>query len=298
MSRKPVRFNVNPLLSGPSLDARARSGSPYRELSLDDVDVDPNQPRREFDQESLAELAASIKEYGVICPILVRVSDNGTYRLVAGERRLRASRLIGLKSIPAIIDSGEGVEDVLAKQLVENIQRADLNPMERAIAFGRMRDSDKLSVREIGAKLGVSKSLVQRSLEILDLPDDLQHALLEGAPESKVLALASVEDRETRQSLLAQLADLTRDQIEEAVKHLHDGGSSDDDSSHRGTASAKAESEVSLRPDDLRISEELRRQLGLKVQIARKKGNETQGRLQIDFYSEDDLKELYRRLAS
>ena len=125
MARKNVQFELNPLLSGPTLQARTVSGSPYRELNIADIDVDPEQPRRVFDDEALAELAASIKEHGLLCPILVRLTAGGSYRVVAGERRFRASKLLGKETIPAIVESdedkiklGENRLDRLPKQML------------------------------------------------------------------------------------------------------------------------------------------------------------------------------------
>ena len=203
---KQIKISNNPLFSGPSLEARSAAGivanGPYRELQISDIDVDPNQPRRVFSEEGLAELAGSIKEHGVLCPILVKAAEGGTFRLVAGERRLRASKLAGLDKIPAIIDSSNDSEGTkLAKQLVENVQRESLSPMEKALAIGQLKEQTDWSIREIAKQLGVSKGFVQRSLEILALPEDLQAALISGASESKVLILAKVEDKVARSIL-------------------------------------------------------------------------------------------------
>ena len=173
MAKKQVKFDINPLLSGPSLAERAISGSPYRELPIDDIDVDIDQPRRVFDKESLDELAASISEYGVINPITVKVMPGGTYRLISGERRLRAAKQAGLTTISALVDASD-LDDPnrLGKQLVENLQRENLSPMERALAIGQLKETYGWSIREIAKRLGISKGLVQRSLEALALPED------------------------------------------------------------------------------------------------------------------------------
>lgn len=296
MARKKVNFEANPLLSGPSLASRSRLGSPYRELPLNDIDVDPDQPRRVFDTEALAELAASIKEYGVLCPILVRVTNGGTYRLIAGERRLRAAKLAGLELIPAIVDSDDGDStSTLAKQLVENVQRQDLTAMERALAVGQLRDTYSWSVREIGKRLGVSKSFVQRSIDILALPDDLQAALIAGAAESKVLLLGRVEDRETRKELLSLIDTLTREELEQRVSALV-GKAGGEAVSHRGTAKQGKKSRLST--EDQRLVQELQRAVGTKVQLIRTAGRSGQGRLVIDFYSNDDLRDIFQRLVA
>lgn len=293
MARKSLKFEINPLLSGPTLEARAKSGSPYRLLPISEIDVDPEQPRRHFDTEALSELAASIKEYGVLSPILVRVTAGGTYRVIAGERRLRASRLLGVDTIPAIIDVEDREEkSTLAKQLVENLQRQDLTVLERANAVAQLRDRHSWSVREIARRLGASKSLVQRSLDLLNLPDDLLEAVAGGASESKVLLLQQVEDRQLRQELLAQLDSLSRTALEAKIAALLGGGGEKEELSHRGTAASKPK----LSTEDKRIIDELQRALGTKVQLLRTKKNSKQGKLVLEFYSTDDLSELHRRL--
>jgi ParB family chromosome partitioning protein len=296
MARKNLKFELNPLLSGPSLEARTKSGSPYRLLPLSEIDVDPDQPRRSFDAEALAELAASIKEYGVLSPILVRVTAGGTYRVIAGERRLRASRLLGLDTIPAVIDGDDNEEkNTLAKQLVENLQRQDLAPMERAQAIGQLRDRYSWSVREIARRLGASKSLVQRSLELLELPDDLQAALLSGAAESKIHLLRQIEDGDVRKELLGQLDDLSRDALEQKIQQLLGGAA---ELSRGGTEKQAKRRKNSLSADDKRIIDEIQRAVGTKVQLLRTRNKAGQGRLIIEFYTDDDLGEVHRRLTN
>lgn len=289
--KKTLALEKNPLISGPTLAERSIAGSPYRDLRLSDIDVDPNQPRRNFEESALQDLAASILEYGVLNPILVTPLDGGTYRLVAGERRYRASKIAGLDTVPAVIDRGEGVG--LAKQLVENIQREDLSPLERAQAIGELREAEQWSIREIASRLGVSKGLVQRSLEILALPDDLQAALAAGASESKILLLGQVEDPELRKELLARVDDYTRAQLEKAIKQLTEGGA---ELYHGGTASKEESSEPNR--EDKRVTEELQKALGTRVVISRKANKPQQGKLLIEFYSEDDLDSMYRKLIS
>lgn len=298
MSRKALKFEINPLLSGPSLDVRTRSGSPYRILPINDIDVDPDQPRRSFDAESIAELASSIEAHGLLCPILVRATEGGTFRLVSGERRLRACRALGLDTIPAILDTQDGEQsDILAKQLVENIQRSDLNPMERALAVGQLKERFNLSVREIGVKLGLSKSSVQRSMDLLNLPDDLQAALISGAPETKVIQLAKVADVSKRRKLLDNLEKLNRDEL----SYLLESGGDIEELSHRGTVGSKDDissriGDSKTQIADQRIEDELRKGLGLKISIKRNPKSPDKGRIVIDFYSKSDLSEIYDRL--
>ncbi len=285
MSKRKLTLANNPLLSGPKLEERERFGIPYRELPLGSIERDPNQPRVNFDEERLKELSESIKTYGVLSPVLVRPGKTpGRYMLIAGERRLRASQLAGLDSIPALIDQSDDTtgDRTLAMQLVENLQRADLSPLERAHAIGALKETFNLSVRDVADRLGVSKSLVQRSLEILELPDDLLNALREGAAESKILLLAKIEDEEIRASYLKDLDTLTRRQLEKDIEK--------DTEDKRGVAAP-------LSPEDQRITDEIQRALGLKVKMSRSAINGESGKLTIEFYSEGDLQELFRKLV-
>lgn len=286
MNKRRLLLANNPLLSGPALQDRENYGIPYREILLSNIDRDPNQPRQIFDEAKIEELAESIKSYGVLSPILVKPSEtsSGRFVLVAGERRFRASIKAGKQSIPAVISQSKdkSSDSTLAIQLVENLQRSDLTPLERAQAIGVLKESYSLSVREIAAKLGISKSMVQRSLEILDLPDDLIEALKNGASESKILVLAKIEDKEIRASYLKDLDTLTRSSLADNVEK----------------EKSNAKSETKMSAEDARIAEEIQRELGMKAKISRPTIGAESGKLSIEFYSDSDLQEVFRRLMS
>lgn len=285
MSKRKLLLANNPLLSGPRLEERERTGSPYREIPISLIDRDPNQPRVNFDEEKLQELATSIRTYGVLSPLLVRPGKvPGRYDLIAGERRFRAAQIVGLSSVPAMIDQEDvGSEQrTLAIQLVENLQRADLSPLERAHAIGALKETYGLSVRDVAERLGVSKSMVQRSLEILELPDDLLNALREGASESKILLLSKIDNEEIRASYLKDIELLTRNQLE---KDIEKNG-------------AEKVGKVNLSPEDQRITDEIQRSLGLKVKMIKADPGQESGKLVIEFYSSGDLQEIFRKLVS
>jgi ParB family chromosome partitioning protein len=288
MSKRSFSFANNPLMAGPALEERSRGGIPYREIPVSAIEADPHQPRRSFDEAKLQELAESIKLYGVLSPILVRAGAlPGRYTIISGERRYRASQLAGLAAIPAIVSQGEGEDSrTLAIQLVENLQRDDLSPLERAQAIGALRDGHSLSIRDIAEKLSISKSAVQRSLEILSLPDDLLNALREGASESKVLLVAKIEDPAVRATYLKDIDVLTRAQIGQSVEAKRPAQAQDAPDSKVMTA------------EDQRIAEEIQRALGMKVRMLRSGPNGEGGRLTIDFYGEGDLQILFRKLVS
>jgi ParB family chromosome partitioning protein len=288
MTKKKLVLANNPLLSGPALQDRDRMAGPYRELKITTIERDPNQPRVSFDENKLQELAHSIKTYGVLTPILVRPSQKpGFYTLISGERRTRAAQLAGLSYIPAMVEQSDDKSEArtLAMQLVENIQRDDLSSLERAHAIGALRDRYSLSVREIGEKLGISKSMVQRSLEILNLPADLLNALREGASESKVLMLAKIEDEEIRARYLKDLDVLTRNQLEKDLERTKSRVGEERD-------------RVQVSSEDQRIIDEIQRSIGLRVRLSRVSSESDAGRLVIDFYSTEDLQLVFRRLVS
>lgn len=288
MSKRSFSFANNPLMAGPALDERSRGGVPYREIPLSAIEPDPNQPRRSFDAEKLQELSDSIKLYGIISPILVRAGKlPGRYTIVSGERRYRAATLAGLASIPAIVSQSEQEEGrTLAVQLVENLQRDDLSPLERAQAIGALRDAHNLSIRDIAEKLSISKSAVQRSLEILQLPDDLLNALREGAAESKVLLLAKIDDESLRATYLKDLDVLTRSELEKNLQVKKTVEANDDNI--QKTVSA----------EDLRIADEIQRALGMKVRLSRPNPHAENGKLTIEFYGDGDLQIVFRKLVA
>jgi ParB family chromosome partitioning protein len=212
----------------------------------------------------------------------------GRYTLISGERRFRASKIAGLATVPAIVNQSEDANGrMLAMQLVENLQRADLAPLERAHAIGALRDAHNLSIREIAEKLSISKSAVQRSLEILQLPDDLLNALREGAAESKVLLLAKIEDEAIRASYLKDLDVFTRAQLEKDLESK----------SGEGVEPSNHDAKV-LNAEDLRIADEIQRALGMKVRLNRSSAEAENGKLTIEFYGEGDLQILFRKLVA
>lgn len=289
MTKRGFSFANNPLMQGPALEERSRGGIPYREIPLSAIEADPNQPRRTFDPEKLQELADSIKLYGVLSPILVRAGKlPGRYTVISGERRFRAANLCGLASIPAVVNQGDEAQDrMLAMQLVENLQRDDLTPLERAQAIGALRDAHNLSIRDIAEKLSISKSAVQRSLEILQLPDDLLNALKEGAAESKVLLLAKIDDPALRAAYLKDIDVLTRSELEQNLRSPKPAPANSDDGAGKVVSA-----------EDARIADEIQRALGMKVKLARSSADSDGGRLTIDFYGDSDLQIIFRKLVS
>lgn len=174
---------------------RARAG--LAEIPLDRLRANPDQPRHHFDDRALAELAESLRNHGVLQPLLVAEDGDGGYRIIAGERRWRAARLAGLSAVPAVIrERVDGAAD-LELALVENLQRRDLTPLEEARAFDQLRANAGLSQAEIAARVGIDRSTVANALRLLKLPSDIQ-ALVEGgqltAGHARALLAFSAEE--------------------------------------------------------------------------------------------------------
>ena len=174
-----------------------------KELKISDVMPDPEQPRREFDEEAIRALAGSVKEHGVLQPIVVTKED-GKYKIVAGERRWRASKLAGLKTIPAIIRSLDS-QNRLEISVIENAQRADLNVIELATAYAKLKNQFNLSPAEIGAKVGKNETTITATMRLLNLPDDVKKVVVkEKLTEGVVRPLVAAE-RETIDKILPKI---------------------------------------------------------------------------------------------
>lgn len=253
------------------------------EIPIARIRPNPRQPRQRIDQAELDTLAASIAEHGVLQPILVTEVLDG-YQLVAGERRLRASRQAGLERIPAIVRQLAD-RDQLELALVENLQREDLGPIEEALAFRVLVDEFGLSQEEIATRVGRARSTVTNTLRLLDLDQGVRDALANGAiSEGHARALGGLPT-EQQGRLVGTVVDqqLSVRQTEELVRRLREP---------RATAPADGPTRASD-PDRDRVEEELRRSLGTKVTLARSRRG---GRIIIEFYSDEELGQLYERL--
>jgi ParB family chromosome partitioning protein len=248
------------------------------------VRPNPHQPRRRFDPASLATLAASIREHGVLQPILVTEAIDG-YVLIAGERRLRAAQEAGLDRIPAIVrDLGDQAR--LEVALIENLQREDLDPIEAAHGFRRLIDEFAFTHERVAERVGRARSTVANTLRLLDLAAPVQEAIAEGRlTEGHGRALGGLPpDHQERvlDSVIGQ--DLSVRQTEELVRRLR----------QPRPEPVPPAAGRRLDPDLERVEEDLRRALGTKVSLARSRRG---GRIVIEYYSDEDLGRLYERLT-
>lgn len=254
------------------------------EIPLVEIRPSPYQPRKRFDDKKLDDLAASIRAQGVLAPVIVRQAPGG-YELVAGERRIRAAERAGLERIPAVVRevSNTGMLEVA---LVENLQREDLNPIEEADVFRRLTEEFGLTQEEVAARVGRDRASVTNTLRLLRLPPQLQEDLIDGTLSAgHGRALVSLENRELQ--LRAREAVLKRGLSVRATELLV----------RRLKAAPAAERRVLLKrptPDLGRAEEQLRRALATKVRIVR---SGRRGRIEIEFYSEEDLDRLIQHIC-
>jgi ParB family chromosome partitioning protein len=261
---------------------RAASPSTIVDVPLVRVSPNPFQPRHRIDEAALAELAASIREHGVLQPVLVTETLDG-YQLIAGERRVRAARLAGLERIPAVVRQLAD-QDQLQVALVENVQRSDLDPIDEALAYRQLIAEFGLTQERVAERVGKARATVANTLRLLDLHPDVQAAIADGRlTEGHGRALGGLEPGGQAHVLATVLGqDLSVRQTEELVRRLREPR-------EPRTPSPRPR----LDPDLERVEEDLRQRLGTKVSLSRSRKG---GRIVIEYYSDEELARLYERL--
>lgn len=252
------------------------------ELDLESVEVNPFQPRTSFNEDSLRELASSIRELGVIQPITVRKLDYNQFQLVSGERRFRASRLVGLKTIPAYIRIANDQES-LEMALVENIQRQDLDPIEISLSYQRLIDEINLTQEQLSERIGKNRSTIANYLRLLKLDPIIQTGMRDGfLSMGHGRTLINIEDTQTQLEIYEKVLanSLSVRETEKLVRSLQEGKPEE-----------KSAAAAPVLPKNIKKSiKEFSERLGTKVDVkVAKKGN---GRLIIPFSSEEDLERL------
>ena len=254
--------------------------SAIQELNLADIRPNPFQPRTEFDEEALSELAASIKAIGIVQPITVRAVEEGKYEIIAGERRFRASKLAGLSTIPAYIRKTED-DSLLELALIENIQREDLNPIEEAQAYKRLLTEFHLKQDEVAERVSKSRAAVTNSIRLLKLNEDVQRMVVdEMISTGHARALLAVENPEEQYNLAQRIFDekLSVRDVEKLVKNLHK------------PAKPKKTDDKTMQVIYQDIEEKLKQKLGRKVTVTSR--GEGSGKIEIEFYNHEDLDRL------
>ena len=266
-----------------AMEAGSESG--VLEIDINEIEPNPDQPRKHFDQDALAELAESIKAFGVIQPLVLKKCD-GYYSIIAGERRWRAARLAGVRNLPAVVRQFSDAE-ILQVALIENIQRRDLNPIEEALCYKRLVDEFFFTQDEIATKIGKSRNSVSYAIGLLGLALGVQNLLVEGLiTPGHARFLLQLKDFGMQQELAERIVDesLTTRQTEELVRQILSG---------RIATSATPPPQPSIHAS---LENDLRTILGADVHI---KEGKNKGRIEIEYYSPSELDRLlgiFRRL--
>jgi ParB family transcriptional regulator, chromosome partitioning protein len=252
-------------------------------VDVDKINPNPFQPRREFDEARLKDLSDSIRQYGILQPLTVsrieKVGDDGMtveYELIAGERRLRASKLAGLAQVPVVIRVGDDNMAKLELAIIENLQREDLNPVERARAFMRLAEEFKFTHGQIGQKVGKSREYVSNTLRLLALPQEVLDGLSEGKiSEGHTRPILMLSDRPEEQMVLFKEIVFKKITVREAERIAR-----------RIAYDKVRKKEYIVDPEIAEMEEKLQETLGTRVHIEKK---ENGGQITIDFFTNDDL---------
>ena len=267
-------------------NVNTNGSSSISEVALDLIFANPNQPRTHFDEDALTELAASIRELGVISPITLRKNDNGSYLIIAGERRYRASKLVGLRSIPAYVKTAAD-EQVMEMALIENIQREDLNAIEIALTFYRLMEEYKLTQERLSERVGKKRATIANYLRLLRLPAEIQMGIKDKKIDmGHARAILGLNDPAAQLKLYESilLNDYTVRKVEELVKLFVETGSLD----------LKQKEQITNPMNSLKETDELKSHLsklfGTNVQFAC--SPDGKGKITIPFSTDEDLARL------
>lgn len=257
-------------------------------VMIDINKVEPNreQPRKKFDEDALIELSESIKQFGILQPLLCQERDD-YYEIVAGERRWRAAKLAGLKEVPVIIKKLTN-QQIMEISLIENIQREDLNPIEEALAYKRLLEEFKLKQDEVAERVSKSRTAVTNSMRLLKLDEKVQQMVIdEMLTTGHARALISIEDRDLQFQMANQIFDnkLSVRETEKLVRKLGE---------EKEEITKTKEPDVEIIYRDL--EEKVKEILGTKVQISHKKNNS--GKIEIEYYSNEELERIIELLES
>ena len=262
-------------------DVRTQGSSTINEIAISQIEPNPNQPRRDFDEEALKELACSIKELGIVSPITLRQVGDKRFEIIAGERRWRASQLAGLKAIPAYIRTIKD-EQVMEMALVENIQREDLNAIEIALAYAHLMEHDGMTQEKVSERVGKSRVAVANYLRLLKLPAQVQMSLQKREIDmGHARALLSLDSASEQLKLFHEIQKngYSVRQVEETVRRLKDGTLSSSATRSKGSKHSSKEFDI------------LKKRLSsfLKTKVTMSVSPNGKGRISIPFKNEDEL---------
>lgn len=286
VKRSALGRGLGALITDAAEDSKQRSEAvaAIQELKLEDIRPNPFQPRTEFDEEALNELAASIKSIGIVQPITVRAVEEGKYEIIAGERRFRASKIAGAETIPAYIRKTED-ESLLELALIENIQREDLNAIEVAISYQRLLDECKLTQDGLSERVGKKRATIANYLRLLKLPAQIQLAIRDRKISmGHARAMINIEDPDTQFMIFEQILkyDFSVRKVEEIVRELSNPKPEEEE----GTPSCK-KNEIG---DYIALQKHLAQRFDTKVELKRNEAGK--GKIVISFKSDDELEKI------
>jgi ParB family chromosome partitioning protein len=291
MSKRGLGRGLDALFGSPA-SVETSGETDTNEITIKDIVPNPHQPRQEFDEEALAELAQSIKQHGVIQPVIVRKTLSG-YELVAGERRWRASQLAGLKQIPAVVRDYTDAE-MMEIALIENLQRQNLNPIEEAMAFRRLMEEFGLTQEEVAQKIGRSRSMIANIVRLLNLQPEIRDFVSRGTLSmGQARPLLALEIPELQLEAAKQIVeeDLSARDSEELVRRL---------AARRPPTKKVAKVDQTQVDDDNQFfmnefEDRLKMMLGTQVRI---KPGKLKSKIEIEYYSSEDLERIIEMLSS
>ena len=267
------------------------TGEKVMRLRLTEVHPNEAQPRKQFEQPQMESLTNSIQEHGILQPIIVRPTSKG-YKIIAGERRWRASQQLGLTEIPAIVKNVDGLKTI-ELALVENIQREDLNPMEKAAAYYELKTNFGLTQEQIATKVGQDRSTVANTLRLLDLPEEVQGYVSRGTISmGHARSLLSLKDPIKQKELTEKIA---ADGLSVRDVELIVSGKKDQADSIKETKDMQLTPKLIKSPQILDLEDSLRRAVGTKVSIMEKKGK---GKITIEFSNNDQFERIIGKLKA
>lgn len=272
---------------GRGLDALFNDNSTDRndliEVKLIDIEPNKEQPRKTFDEKALSELADSIREHGLLQPIIVKPLTNGTYRIIAGERRWRASRIAGLETVPVIIKDFDDKE-VMEVALIENLQREDLNPVEEAMGYRSLMDTFGMTQEQVAERVGKSRSAIANALRLLNLrPQELELLKLGKITAGHARALLSAADALTREEMLE--------------KALNGASVHDLERIARASQKRKGNREPSMSGTGFYAEVELALKEALHRKVKVTKLGEDHGAITIEFFGDEELRDIAAKLG-
>ncbi len=276
--KDPSKNSSKPLRADDDVISAEPSNVGVNELDIESIRDNTRQPRKDFNENKLKELSESIKQYGVIEPLVVSDEGGGQYEVIAGERRLKASRMAGIKKVPVVIKNVDDQER-LEMALIENLQREDLNPIETAQAYQELMDEFQLSAEKVAKRVGKSRSKVANTLRLLGLPSEIQDALAADAiSEGHAIYLLGIESPVKQMDMFRKIT-MNKWTVAETGKAVKRSG---------GTKN----SQVKINLGDEDKQKKLQDHLGTKVEIKRgRKG----GKIVIEFYSDEELDGIVKK---